>query len=178
MVFQWESHSLEGKSVLAKMASSLLPMILDWVKPSPFMEEISTFMIVMSTQENSMNNWDNHKDHLSNTKTINGQQRLIINGSLKRTLSWKNTLKKNSVVVKLTLKNNSCKMTEKFLNSIPDFKVLHTSFITSLLMTQLKFVNFHFQTLVKIRSLLLSEDKNSPDNLRWTNQGRHTQRIS
>lgn len=142
------------------------------------MEETSTFTTVMSTQENSMKNWVNHKDHLNNTKTINGQQRLIINGSLKRMLSWKNILKKNLVVVKLTLKNSSCKMTEKSLNSMPDSKVPHTSFITSLRMTLLKFVRSHFQTQAKILSQLPSEDKNFLVNLLSTNQDKLMQRIS
>lgn len=79
---------------------------------------------------------------------------------------------------KLIQKNNSCKMTEKFLNSLPDLKALHTLYITSLLMTQFKSVKSHFQIQVKIRSLLHSRDRNFLANLLLINQDKHMLKIS
>lgn len=177
-VFRLENLSLEDKNVSIKMESFLQLMILDWEKQSQFMEETFIFMIVMSTQENFMKNWDNHKDLLNNIKMINGLRRLIINGYLKKTPLWKSILKKNWVVVKLTLKNSSYKMIEKSLNSLQDLKALHTLYITSLLMTQFKFVKYHFQTQARIRSQSPSKGKNFPVNLHLINQVKLMQKIS
>lgn len=153
-------------------------MTSDWVKQSPFTAEIFIFMTVMSIPDNSIKNWDNLKDQPNNIRMINGLPKLIINGFLRKMLSWKSISKKNLVVVKSILKNSSSKMTEKSLNSSSDSKGHHTLYTTSLLMTPLKFVKFRFQTQEKIHSQSLSKDKNFLVNLHSTNQAKHMLKIS
>jgi hypothetical protein len=81
-------------------------------------------------------------------------------------------------VEKLIQKNNSCKMTERSLNSLLDLKAHHTLYITSSLMTQFKSVKSHFQIQVRIRSLSHSRDRNFPVNLLLISQDKHMLKIS
>ena len=132
----------------------------------------------MGTLDNSMKKLDSLKDHLNLMKMISGLLPYPTNGFQKKMLRWNSILRRNWAVEKSTLKNSSLKMIEKSWNSTLDIKELHSSYITSLLMTLSKLEKLLFLTLAKIPSLSPSKDKNFRDSLLLINLVKHMLKTS
>lgn len=96
----------KDKNVLDQMENTWLLSILELVNPLLYTEELFSYITATSTLVNFMKSKVHHKVQLSLMKMINGLQKPMLNGSLKKMLRWKTIYKRNSAVEESHLKNN------------------------------------------------------------------------
>lgn len=94
------------KNVWDQMENTWLLSTLELVNPLWYTEELFSCITVTSTLVNFMKSKVHHRAQLSLMKMINGLQKLMLSGFLKRMLKWKTIYKRNSVVEESHLKNN------------------------------------------------------------------------